>query len=77
MKSQLQRLFAFTSSAIEDRDLIVMSDADAFVADPNIFEALKENHLVWILQYRYVEWGGTIPMCFVAASKVRNVIPPP
>lgn len=71
LKAQLQRLFAYQRSEVGGHDVIIMSDVDAFVKDPGIFDNLKENYLVWIYQYQELANGLFIPMCFVAMSKVQ------
>lgn len=42
----MQRMFAFTYDSIGEDDLIVTSDADAFVVDPHIFKDLRKDFRV-------------------------------
>ena len=46
--SQLQRMFLFDFDEIQDDDIVITSDADVFVRDPQIFEdILDQNYKIW------------------------------
>ncbi len=76
LKAQLQRMFAFQHPLVGADDIVVMTDVDAFLIDPRLFEGLEDpkeglGYRVWVYQYFVLgeKFVGT-PMCFVAMSKV-------
>lgn len=76
-RSQLQRMFAFGLPYVAGGDLLVTSDADAFVAAGDIVDVLREDYAVWIFQYAHtVVKRSAFLQCFVAmrADLWRTVI---
>ena len=67
--SQLVRMGAYTLSEINDDNIVIMSDVDAFPLSKQVLDPLLEfsSKRVWIWQHIYSEqWGFTFPMSFIA-----------
>ncbi len=58
---------------VNNNDVIVMSDADAFVDVSDLFAPIEERQdkLMWLLQFDSIGTYGTLPMAFTAA-KIKN-----
>ncbi len=58
---------------VNKNDVIVMSDADAFVNVSDLFAPITERQdkLMWLLQFDTIGTYGTLPMAFTAA-KIKN-----
>ena len=68
LKSQLQRMWAFTDPEISANDIIATVDANAFPVTKTILSPLEQPNLLWIFQYQtFIEEGGNFPQHIVAA----------
>tara|TARA_X000000368_G_scaffold380117_1_gene335691 strand:- start:7743 stop:9914 length:2172 start_codon:yes stop_codon:yes gene_type:complete len=72
--SQIARMWAFQNSYINDDDIIITADVDAFPSHETILDPVKKypDKETWVWQMFYVEsTGTTIPMSFVGMHKKR------
>ncbi len=55
---------------VNNNDVIVMSDADAFVSASDLFAPITERHdkLMWLLQFNAIADFRMLPMAFTAAK---------
>ena len=69
-KSQTIRMWAFEHPNVSEHDLVITSDADAFVYNKSSLSPIYDepNKLVWVFQYaRTEEDSANFPMTWVAA----------
>jgi len=68
LTSQLVRLLAFQKDFIEDEDVIITADVDAFIMTTEILRPLKKKVSVWIWRYELsYQMGYTFMMPFIGA----------
>ena len=66
LTSQLVRLLAFQKEFVEEEDVIITADVDAFIMTPEILRPLKKKVSVWIWRYELTyHMGYTFMMLFI------------
>ena len=68
LTSQLVRLVAFQKEFVDEEDVIITADVDAFIMTPEILRPLKKKVSVWIWRYELTyHMGYTFMMPFIGA----------
>jgi len=68
LTSQLIRLLAFNNPRVDDEDIIVTADVDAFIMTGEILKPLKKPFIVWVWRYELsYNTGYTFMMPFIGA----------
>jgi len=69
LSSQLSRMVTFSLDLVQEDDIIITSDVDAFIMTKDFLQPLKEDEKVWIWQYqRAVDESITFAMSFIGAT---------
>jgi len=69
LQAQVTRMFAWQNSFVLEDDLIVLADADLFVAGDSVLQMLETPSEIWLGEYSHTEsTGGTFPMALTAMS---------
>lgn len=77
--SQFARMWAFENEAIDNGDIVILTDVDAFPRSNDVLKPLKikPDAKAWIWQYTYsVHSGYTFPMAMIALCKLdlKNIL---
>lgn len=71
LKSQLQRLLAYLLPFIEDQDIVVTADVDAFVMTTDLYKPLMlPNKQIWLYRYALtLDTTSTFMMPFIGKNE--------
>jgi FkbM family methyltransferase len=77
--SQFARMWAFENEVIQQQDIIILTDVDAFPTSNDVFNPLTSypSAKAWIWQYTYsAKTGYTFPMAIIALRKLefKNIL---
>eukprot|EP00094_Tigriopus_californicus_P007641 TCALIF_07358-PA protein Name:"Protein of unknown function" AED:0.13 eAED:0.13 QI:0/0.5/0.33/0.66/1/1/3/141/377 len=71
MRAQMQRMFPYTIKEIDDNDIVITTDVDAFLLDPKLLDPFHDPQFkIWLLLYSETLTNGTtFSMSFVGMRK--------
>lgn len=73
LRAQMQRMFPYTIKEVQDDDLVITTDADAFLLDPELLRPFQnDQYKIWLLLYSETLTNGTtFSMSFIG---MRNAL---